>query len=30
MQVQLLKVETRSKSPELTPGLDKISRNLGE
>ena len=30
MQLQLLKVQTRSKSPELTQGLDKISHNLGE
>ena len=30
MQLQLLKVETQSKSPEFTPALDKIKRNLGE
>ena len=30
MQLQLLKVETQSKSPEFTPALDKIKRHLGE
>ena len=30
MQLQLLKIETQIKSPELTPALDKINRNLGE
>ena len=30
MQLQLLKLETQSKSPEFAPALDKIKRNLGE
>ena len=30
MQLQLLKIETQSKSPEFAPALDKIKRNLGE
>ena len=33
MQLQLLKLETQSKSPkspEFSPALDKIERNLGE
>ena len=30
MQLQLLKLETHSKSPEFAPALDKIKRNLGE
>ena len=30
MQLQLLKLETQSKSAEFTSALDKINRNLGE
>ena len=30
MQLQLLKLETQGKSPEVAPALDKIKRNLGE
>ena len=30
MQLQLLKLETQSKSPEFSSALDKIKRNLGE
>ena len=30
MQLQLLKLETQSKSPEFTQALDKMDRNLGE
>ena len=30
MQLQLLKLETQSKSPEFTQALDKINCNLGE
>ena len=30
MQLQHLKLETQSTSPEFTPALDKINRNLGE
>ena len=30
MQLQLFQVETQRKSPEFSPALDKIKRNLGE
>ena len=30
MQLQLLKLETQSKSPEFPPVLGKIKSNLGE
>ena len=30
MQLQLLKLETQSKSPEFAPALGKIKRSLGE
>ena len=30
MQLQLLKLEAQSKSPEFAPALDKIKRNLEE
>ena len=30
MQLQLLKLEAQGKSPEFSPTLDKIKRNLGE
>ena len=30
MQLQILKLETQGKSPEFSPALDKIERNLGE
>ena len=30
MQLQVLKLETHSKSPEFPPTLDKIKRNLEE
>ena len=29
MQLQLLKLETQSKSPEFAPALDKIKHNSG-
>ena len=30
MELQLLKLENQSKSPEFAPASDKIKRNLGE